>query len=208
MKILSRGTCLALALILLFAGFAGPLLAGNEADPMAAKSAVAVPKPLAVKEAAPAVAGSTSLRISSLAFRAVSSGANMEYYSPGYMYASSSPVVAWDAPVYLPQGAVVTKVRMYYYNTNATITCEAFFEFFDLASESYVVPADFLSTQSSGLGFDDSATFNHTIDNTKYGYTVGWRSNVADNTMRLKGIEIFYTPPTASPGRTVVIPLN
>jgi hypothetical protein len=206
MKILSRSTCLWLALVLLFAGFAGPLLAGDEADPMVAKGAVAVPKPPGVKEAAPVTAGSTSLRISSLAFRPIFSSTNMEYYSPGYMYASSDPTLPWSVSVNLPQGAVVTKVRMYYYNTNANTSCQAWFQYFDLDSEAFYSAVNFFSTHSSGLSYDDSGTFIHTIDNTKYCYTVGWRPNVSNNTMRLKGIEIFYTPP---PGRgAAVIPLN
>ena len=204
MKILSRSTCLALALALLIVGFASPLPAADQTDPQSAKGTVA-PKAPAVKEAAPAGAGSASLRIPAIAFRPINSSTNTEYYTWGSMYASSNATGYWDAPVYLPQGAVVTSVRMYYYNTNATTTCYALFGYFDFATERGSFPGNWSSTGSSGLGYNDSAPINHTIDNTKYGYMVGWSPHVADSTMRLEGFQIFYTPP---PGRAAVIPLN
>jgi hypothetical protein len=207
MKILSRGTSLALALILLFAGFAGPLLAGDKADPQSSKGAVVVPKPPAVMETAPAGAGSASLRIPAIAFRPINSSTNMEYYIFGSMFASSNGGGYWDAPVYLPQGAVVTNVRMYYYNTNATTKCNALFGYFNFASESGSYPGNWSSTGSSGLGFDDTGPLNITIDNTTYAYIVAWQPNVATNTMRLEGFQIFYTPPPGQ-NKVTVIPLN
>jgi len=178
MKILSRGTCLALALALLIVGFASPLPASG--------------------------AGSASLRIPGAGFRPSSNTAGFEYYYRSSMYATSSPGVWWTAPVHLPQGAMITNVRMYYYDSNATYDCNGQFMVCDFATEGGFHSPYWSSSGSAGFGYADSAAINHTVDNTQYGYLLLWRPNAADSSIRLEGFQIFYTPP---PGRAAVIPL-
>ena len=208
MKILSRGACLALALALLIIGFSSPLPAAQDKTvPPSPDGAAAASTPPALKgpaPAAPAGAGSTSLRISGAAFRPTSNTMGFEYFTSGSMYATSTPLGWWTAPVYLPQGAVLTSVRMFYYDGNATYDCNANFGVYDFDIQSTFYLTWWSSSGSAGLGYADSATINHTVDNSKYAYLLHWRPNVAATTMQLVGFQLFYTPP---PGRAAVIPL-
>jgi hypothetical protein len=180
MKILSRSTCLWLALALLIVGFASPPLRA-------------------------AGAGSASLRISGTAFRPLDSAVGFGHGEGGYMYATSEPGQGWTAPVYLPQGAVVTSVRLYYYDSNASIDCTGSFAAFDFSNQGILGPWPVYSSGNAGLGYADSGPINHTIDYNKYAYILYWVPNIANNTIQLGGFQIFYTPP---PGRAAVIPLN
>lgn len=207
MKILSRSTCLALALALLILGFASPLPAQDKTVPQSPNGAAPAPTPPAVKEAAPAGAGSASLRISGAALHPSSNTVGFAYYTAGSMYATSIPSNWWNAPVYLPQGAVVTNVRMFYYDSNATSNCSGYFGVYDFATESVFYGTSWNSSGSSGLGYADSIPINHTVDNSKYVYMLHWLPNVADTTMRLDGFQIFYTPPPGQ-NKVAVIPLN
>jgi hypothetical protein len=204
MKILSRSTCLALALALLIVGFASPLPAQDKTVPQSPDGATAVPQPPAVKEAAPALAGSASLRIPAAAFRPRSNTVGFAYYSGGSMYATSTPTEWWSAPVYLPQGAVVNTVRMFYYDANATVNCNCIFDVFTFNDGILIQPL-WSSSGSAGLGYADSPPINHTVDYTQYGYVLQWQPNAADTSIRLEGFQIFYTPPPG--GRAAVIPL-
>ncbi len=205
MKILSRGTWSALALVLalLVAGFSSPLLAAETADKTAPPGTVAAPAPPAMKETAPA-AGTSSFRIPAAAFRPRSDTVGFAYYSGGSLYCTSNPGEWWSAPVYLPQGAVINTVRMYYSDTNATYNCNCVFDVFDFQDGILLQPL-WSSSGSTGLGYADSPVINHTVDYTKYGYVIQWQPNAADSSIRLEGFRIFYTPP---PGRAAVIPLN
>jgi hypothetical protein len=181
MKILSRGSWLALALALLIVGFTSPLPAAG--------------------------AESASLRIPGAAFRPRSDAVHFEYFNAGSMFCTYAPQgsVWWTAPVYLPQGAVVTSVRMFYYDKSTTNNCDASFEVYDFANESVFFTTAWSSSGSSGLGSADSGAINHTIDYSKYGYLLQWRPNtVSNDELRLVGFQIFYKPP---PGRVAVIPL-
>ncbi len=205
MKILSRGTRIMLALALLIVGFASPLPAQDKTVPKSPDGAAAVPKAPAVKEAAPAGAGSASLRISGAGFRPSSNTTGFAYYTAGSMYATSNPSGWWTAPVYLPQGAVINRVRMFYYDSNDVANCTGYFAAYDFATEGGILGVSWNSSGSAGLGYADSSALYHTVDNTQYGYVLQWQPNAADTTMRLVGFQIFYTPP---PGRAAVIPLN
>jgi hypothetical protein len=204
MKILSRDTYLVLTLALLIVGFPSPLPAADKTVPQRPDGAAAAPIPPPVKEAAPDGAGSSSLRIPALAFRPRNSSVGFAYGGLGSMYATSNPSEWWTAPVYLPQGAVVTSVRMFYYDSNVSYNCSGIFTVYEFATEYgfYLGVCD--SSGSAGLGSADSAAINHTVDYTKYGYVLLWQPNAADISMRLEGFQIFYTPP---PGRAAVIPL-
>lgn len=205
MKILSRGTCLALALALLIVGFASPLPAANQTVPQSPDGAAAVPKPPAVKEAAPDGAGSASLRIPGGAFNPRSSDIRFSSAPGGGVY-------VWDwasvdklaAPVYLPQGAVVTSVRMYYNDTNVTYDITLAFNVYDFATQTSPYSWTCSSSGAAGLGYADTAAINHTIDFSKYGYLLEWLPSIRASNLQLVGVQIFYTPP---PGRAAVIPL-
>jgi hypothetical protein len=203
MKNLSRGLWLMLVQTLLIAGLAGPLPAQDKTVPKSPDGTVAVPKPAAAKEAAPA--GATSLRISGAAFRPRTGNVDFTYFLAGSMYATNNPMEWWTAPVYLPQGAVVSSVRMFYYDGNAAYDCNGIFGVYEFANENVFLNPMWSSSGSAGLGYADSAAIDHTVDNTKYAYLLQWQPNVADSTMRLQGFQIFFTAP---PGRAAVISLD
>jgi hypothetical protein len=177
MKILNLGKLLALVLALLMVGFYTALPASG--------------------------GGPASLAISGAAFRPPNSNVGFAWdeYS---VYATSNPTEYWSAPVYLPQGAVVTSVRMFYKDNNTTYDCSGVFRACNLTG---VLSYDWYvhSSGSSNISaYADTPTINHTIDYSQFYYILNWSPRVADSSMKLSGFQIFYTPP---PGRTAVIPL-
>ncbi len=206
MKIPCRVTWLALALAVLVAGFASPLLAAETADkitPPSSDGTAAVPKSPSVKESAPAGAGSATWRIAGTCLRPRNGATTFTYSAGGYMYATSLDY--FNAPINLPQGAVVTSVRMYYYDTNITDDCVGYFTIYDASTQSIYTEWGAFSSGSAGLGYVDIININHTIDYTKYSYIFGWYPGATGSSLQLGGFQVFYTPP---PGRTAVIPLN
>lgn len=93
----------------------------------------------------------------------------------------------------LPQGAVVETLRMYYNDTSAS-NSSAWFTVYDLYG-SIVEEWSVSTTGSTGNGFNDSATIDHTVDYSTYSYLLNWRPVVTGSTMQLCGFRIFYTPP-------------
>jgi len=125
-----------------------------------------------------------------------------DYQDGKGMYATSNPTVIWSAPVYLPQGAVITSVRMFYIDNNQTENCVGAFIFRDLI----ITPTTYANSSSGSSSSVAYVDINvpHTVDSSKYAYTLAWVPTVADTSMVLIGFQIFYTPP---PGRAAVIPL-
>lgn len=124
--------------------------------------------------------------------------------SGGCIYATSSPSDVWNTPIYLPQGATVNTLRMYYYDTSASDS-NAWFTIYDL----YGNIVEEWSVQTSGTfgnSFNDSVAIDHTIDYSVYSYALNWRPAVADSTMQLCGFRLFYTPPP-NQNRTVMFPI-
>lgn len=175
MKILRIGTWLALGLALLIVGLDSP----------------------------PAGAESASLRIPAKAFHPQSSSVGFAPYGGVGMYATSNPDVEWTAPLYLPQGAVVNSMRMFYIDNNTTYSCVGDFVRYDFATNLSQSTGIVSSGNSSSVAYVD-VLLNYPIDYSKYAYALKWHPSVADSSMVLVGFQIFYTPP---PGRVAVIPL-
>ncbi|MBZ0112044.1 MAG: hypothetical protein K8J08_06265 [Thermoanaerobaculia bacterium] len=97
----------------------------------------------------------------------------------------------WNTPVYLPQGATVDTLRMYYYDTSASNTT-AWFTVYDLYG-AIVQEWPVTSSGSAGNGLADSVQINHTIDYNVNSYMINWRPLVAGSTLQLCGFRIFYT---------------
>jgi len=117
----------------------------------------------------------------------------------GAIYASSgSSYAVFNVPVYLPQGATVTTLRMYYSDTNASVNCSAWFTVYDLYG-MIVEEWQVTSAGSAGNGFNDTSEFSHTIDYALYSYVVNWRPYELGSDMQVCGFRIFYeTPPGES----------
>lgn len=111
----------------------------------------------------------------------------------GCIYAENNAFDAFNTPIWLPQGATVNQLRMYYNDTSAS-NSTAWFTVYNL----YGVTVDEWSVNSSGssgLGFNDSPVIDHKIDYNLYSYLLNWRPVVAGTTMQLCGFRIFYEAP-------------
>ncbi len=125
-------------------------------------------------------------RSSSISFVA-SGGGGCTYHTGGSVF------MVWNAPVYLPQGATVNYLRMYYDDTSATDS-GAWFTVYDLYGD-IVQEWGVSSSGSSGNSYNDSALIDHVVDYSRYSYTVNWRPNVTGSVMQLCGFRIFYFDP-------------
>jgi len=133
------------------------------------------------------IAGSTLKPRANDADYATSGSGGCVYVTGGDQYE------VWNTPLALPQGAVVSTLRMYYDDTSATDST-AFFTIYDLYG---TIISDFsVSTSgSSGNGYRDSDPIDHQIDYGTYSYVLNWRPMVGDSTMQLCGFRIFYDTP-------------
>ena len=115
--------------------------------------------------------------------------------SGGCIYAvSGDDWVVWNTPIYLPQGATVRRVRMYWFDENVPVDCMGWFTVYDYLG----VPVTEWSISSEGKsGFDYSSTpdFSHTIDYDLYSYVLNWRPCALGQDIQLCGFRIYYEPP-------------
>jgi hypothetical protein len=112
----------------------------------------------------------------------------------GCIYVTSGDAdTVWNIPVNLPQGSTIDILRMYYNDTSDS-NSGAWFTIYDLYG-NIVTESSVSSSGNAGVGFNDSAQINHTIDYSVYSYLINWRPSVAGSTMQLCGFRIFYEPP-------------
>ncbi len=150
-----------------------------------------------------APAGSEVLKIVGTAFRPVVSGIGFNSTPPAIWAVNGTGY--FEAPVYLPQGAIVTSLRMYYFNGTSIDTCFGSLMFYDITNHSGSSVGEIGSLANCGYYYSDSDAFSHTIDYTKYAYALRWYPMLASDLLQLLGFQITYTPP---PSRAAVIPLN
>jgi hypothetical protein len=116
--------------------------------------------------------------------------------SGGCIYTSAGDsYTVYNTPVYLPQGATVKYLRMYFYDTNASYNSAAWFTAYDpnanIAGEWLVT-----STGSAGAGYTMSNEFTHIVNYEYYSYVLNWRPYDTGSDMQLCGFRIYYrTPP-------------
>lgn len=109
-----------------------------------------------------------------------------------YAGAGSSETI-WNTPIWLPPGARVHSVRLYYYDASAA-NAIGWFTIYDLYG-NIVDEWSVSSVGSSGNGFQDTVVIDHNIDYSVYSYAVNWRPEVIGEAMQLCGFRIFYDPP-------------
>ena len=114
---------------------------------------------------------------------------NVEWYRDGgggCIYASSgSSVAMFNVPIYLPQGAEVKNLRMYY-NDTAVDNCVAWFTVYDDyggVHEEWEIS----SSGDSGTGHVTTEEFSHMIDYSLYSYVINWRPNELGTACRYAG---------------------
>jgi hypothetical protein len=112
----------------------------------------------------------------------------------GCIYALTEGWQVWNAPVYLPQGAMVTQMRFYFSDGSASADSWAWFTAYDyqgFVEDEWGAP----SFGSTGSGYVTIEDINHVIDYTQYSYVVNWRPVLAANNMKACGFRIWYTMP-------------
>lgn len=135
-----------------------------------------------------------SQRITGSALRPRDSIVDFNINSTGAcIYAVNNAFDVFNTPIWLPQGATVNQVRMYYNDTSAS-NSTAWFTVYDLYGE-IVDEWSVSSAGNLGNGFNDSPVIDHTIDYSSYSYLLNWRPVVAGTTMQLCGFRIFYEAP-------------
>lgn len=145
-------------------------------------------------EAPEAIAAIISHRITGTALRPRDSVVNFDVNSSGgCIYAKDNAFDIFNTPIWLPQGATVNSVRMYY-NDTAAGNSSAWFTIYNLYGE-IVDEWSVSSTGSGGNGFTTSETIEHTVNYNLYSYLLNWRPVVSGTTMQLCGFRIYYEPP-------------
>src|ERR1043165_1993857 len=101
------------------------------------------------------------------------------------------------APVYLPDGAIITALAIYAYD--ATTTDEVYAELYGVANGSIASPTAIASTNTSGAAFNTGAitlnatSLNLTVDNNANSYYLRFKTKEANNNLRLYSAKITYT---------------
>jgi len=195
-----------MALAVAVFGLSGSPCAQEKAAAPPSGTEPAVQPPPAPKESAlplpPGASANTAvLTVPGTAFHPRESTTTIQFQVPGYIYIVDSGYVT--TPIYLPQGAVITSIRMHYYDAHASSNCNAYLYIYPLDPRASIALATASSTGSSGNGYADSGTISHTVDYNVYSYALTW-SSPAGSDLRLWAVSIYYKPP---PGRAAVIPL-
>ncbi len=156
--------------------------------------------------AAPIAEDTTYLRVTGSALKPRNSGVSYTIGSKsGCVYVTAgSTTTVWNTPIYLPQGSLVEKFRLYYNDSSSSANMSSWITVYHLygrVSDEYQVS----SASDSGEGYRTSEEINHTINYQYYSYVLNWRPNDTGNDMQLCGFRIYYVPP-ASPGSTMMFP--
>jgi hypothetical protein len=109
----------------------------------------------------------------------------------GCAYATSNAQINWNTGLYLPQGALIRQVRMYFYDTSSDFNSLAWLLVHDLYGD-LVSFHQVASSGNFGFSFNDTAIIDHSVDHTLYSYSLIWRPVITGDTMRLCGFRIFY----------------
>jgi hypothetical protein len=143
----------------------------------------------------PSVFG-TTMRFAGSDFRAVYSDTTYSYVLYGGLQWGGTGHTWFACPVHLPQGAKVTQVRLFWYNSGAVGT----------GGMSYLYGCDFVGggpfisnqtvTSGTAAGNGNAAVALSPawiIDNTKYAYELWWEVSSVNNVLR--GAQLTYTLP-------------
>ena len=141
----------------------------------------------------------SQLRVTGSALRPRSSDTGWAAnWTGGCIYASSGST--WEVlntPVYLPHGATVKALRMYYDDTNSEYNSIAFFTVYDLYG-GIVTEWWVQSSGYGGQGFQTTGEFTHTVDYNNYSYLLNWRPYDLGSDMQLCGFSVYYEAPRSA----------
>ena len=141
------------------------------------------------------ISKSGAVSVSSCAFQSGGDGSVAEHQDHLFAYMDSGTANMY-APVCLPDGAVITSVRFYYYDDDVSSALFYALRRGRLDITSFSTLASGTSSDSSGRGYelDDSISYG-TVDNGTYAYHLdiypasgSWSTN-----LRFTGARIYYT---------------
>lgn len=127
--------------------------------------------------------------------------------SGGCVYATAGDATTiFNVPVTLPPGSKISYLRMYFYDTNASLDSYAWFTVYDLYGD--IVHEWYASSfGSAGRGYATSVLFDHTVDYSLYSYVINWRPYDLGSDMQVCGFRLYYTPPPGA-NRAVFFPIS
>jgi hypothetical protein len=136
---------------------------------------------------------SHTLSIMAEAFQPGSDVAYYNTYGTGGAYINATGGHALVAPVYLPDGAVVTKM-VAYFNDTSTGDMTVYLHRLSYTAGGFTILAQVSSSGTGGYyARTDTTITNATIDNVGNGYGIYAYSSAWDSGLRLMGVEITYT---------------
>lgn len=153
------------------------------------------PLPAALATDAEAPLALWSLRITGSTVRPRDSGPTQSATGQGgciYLTGGSS-AVWWNTPVYLPQGANVGSLRVFYNDAGAG-NVQGYFTVYDLYGAIFA-EWGVSSSGTPGQGFLDTAAINHVVNYNSYSYVINARMTTADPAVQFCGVRIFFEPP-------------
>ena len=142
-------------------------------------------------------AASAALQLPGAALRpefsaAVETATDNTNYGCAYVESGNASVF-WNAPIYPPQGATLTSLRVNLYDasaSNSTVYLAV------LGANGDLVHSWFASsTGSGGWTYFVISIDGHVVDYNAYSYILWWKPNAVGDTMMLCGLRLYYTPP-------------
>jgi hypothetical protein len=114
-----------------------------------------------------------------------------------YQVAGSTDGI-FNVNLQLPEGAVIDKLRLFYYDSSANNAGAWVTEYDGAGGMSDV--AYIQSTSAAGYGNAANTAFSYMVKNNEHGLVLKWRSNQLGSTMQLCGMRIRYwiPPPCCS----------
>jgi len=136
---------------------------------------------------------SHTLSITAEAFQPGSNVSYMNTYGTGGAYVNAAGGHALVAPVYLPDGAVVTKM-VAYFNDTSTGDMTVYFHRLSHTAGGFTILAQVSSSGTGGYYTRTDTTISSpTINNVGGGYGIYAYSTAWDSSLKLMGVEITYT---------------
>ena len=106
---------------------------------------------------------------------------------------SGDTSTVWNAAVWLPQGAVVDTLRMYYYDTSGS-NSTAWVTNYD-SGGNFTDVTTVASSGSGGYGTQLSAYSGHVANTASRSYVLNWSAGTNGSSMRLCGLRVAYRVP-------------
>jgi hypothetical protein len=97
----------------------------------------------------------------------------------------------YTAHLNLPAGARIEYLRIYYYDTNASVDSTASIRQYDAHGNTTII-ATVSSSGSVGYDTDLSAYAGHVFNQNDDGYVLNWEANTTGSSMRLCGLRVAY----------------